>query len=65
MGKLLKTTEAAERLHVHPDTVRRWIKDGRFPNARKLGPTDKSPYAIPEADIAAFEQSLQVIQTGD
>ena len=63
--KLLLTAEAAKRLHVHPDTIRRWIKDGYFPNARKLGPTPKSRYAIPEEDIIALERKLQVGSTAD
>ena len=28
MSKYLTTKEAAERLHVHPDTLRRWVKEG-------------------------------------
>lgn len=36
-GDLISVSEAARRLSVHRETVRRWIHDGRLP-ALRLGP---------------------------
>ena len=36
MDTLLTREEAAEYLRVHPDTVRRWAREGRFPE-HKIG----------------------------
>lgn len=37
MDTLLTRDEAAEYLRVHPDTVRRWAREGRFPEHRIAG----------------------------
>jgi excisionase family DNA binding protein len=55
----LTVRQAAERLEVHPNTVSQWIRQGYFPGAYKRGPTKTSPYAIPEADVDAFEAKLK------
>lgn len=34
----LSDTEIATRLGVHRTTVRRWVREGRFPKPVKLGP---------------------------
>lgn len=58
--RTLSTIEAGERLGVHDLTIRRWIEEGRFPNAFRKNPfNDKSPYRIPETDIKAFEAERQ------
>jgi excisionase family DNA binding protein len=36
-GNFLTTTQAAERLHVHPKTVGRWAREGRLACLRTLG----------------------------
>jgi excisionase family DNA binding protein len=42
--------EFADKLHVHPNTVRRAIKKGRI-SAFRVGAAKKSPYRIPSAEI--------------
>lgn len=37
MDTLLTREEAGELLRVHPDTVRRWAREGRFPEHRIAG----------------------------
>lgn len=54
-GKLLTSTQAAERLGVSRMTINKWINDGQFPNAYKLSGSGQSPYRIPEADVEAIE----------
>lgn len=51
----LSVTEVAERLGVHPRTIRRWIQSGEFPNARRVRPIRRSPFRIPMSDVIAFE----------
>ena len=52
----LSTTEVADRLEVHRNTVISWIRKGYFPNARKVGLGKNSPYVIPESDVTEFEE---------
>lgn len=47
--KLLRLSEAAERLNVHRATVYRWITEGRLPAVRLGGPG--SPVRIPEDEL--------------
>jgi excisionase family DNA binding protein len=48
-GRMLTVEQAAERLQAHPQTVRKWLRDGKLkgvmPGGTKLG------YRIPEAEI--------------
>jgi excisionase family DNA binding protein len=45
--------EIAKRLSVHEESVRRWLRAGRFPNAIKL-PEGRGDWRIPVTDVAAF-----------
>ncbi len=47
----LTVNQIAERLQVHPETVRRWLRDGRL-RGRNFG--GKSGYRVREADLEAF-----------
>ncbi|MBA2609780.1 MAG: helix-turn-helix domain-containing protein [Actinobacteria bacterium] len=42
--------EVAKRLHKNPETIRRWIREGKLP-AQKIG----SQHFIEEGDVAARE----------
>ena len=49
----LSTTQVAQMCGVTDETIRRWIRQGRFPGAyRGLGVT--SPYHIPREEVEAF-----------
>lgn len=48
----LTVEEAAERLRVHPESVRRWLRAGRFPHARRL--SVRAGWRIPQADVDAL-----------
>jgi excisionase family DNA binding protein len=52
---MLTTTQAAERLSVHPETVRRLVKAGKL-NAVKLSidETTRSQLRIDEKELKAF-----------
>ncbi len=47
----LTVAQIAERLQVHPETVRRWLRDGRL-NGRNFG--GKGGYRVRERDLEAF-----------
>ncbi len=49
----LTTQEVAQRCHVKPQTVRRWIRAGRFPNVHQVGL--RGDYRIPEGDLVELE----------
>lgn len=50
--RLLSVREVAERLSVHPETVRRYLRDGTLPG-RHL----KQGWRVKESDVAAFIES--------
>ena len=51
MSELLATTDVAQRYGVTVTAVARWCRDGRFPNAWRLG----RAWVIPAADLDGFE----------
>lgn len=60
---MLRVKEVADRLHVHPATVYRWIKQGhlqavRYGQIQPVGITATGgAIRIPEASVAAFENA--------
>jgi excisionase family DNA binding protein len=52
---MLTTTQAAERLSVHPDTIRRLVKAGKLKAVKlSIDDTTRSQLRIDEADLQAF-----------
>jgi excisionase family DNA binding protein len=51
---MLTVPEAARRVGRHPETVRRWIREGKLA-ARKVG----TQHVIEERDLTAFEASSE------
>jgi excisionase family DNA binding protein len=49
---LLTVAEAAERLRLNSETIRRWLRDGRLTGVH-LG-SDKAGWRISERDLDAF-----------
>ena len=49
----IKASEAARMCGVSSRTIRRWIKKGLFPGARR-GLGKSSPYLIPRREVEAF-----------
>jgi len=45
----LTVQEVAEILKVHKETVRVWLRKGRFPHARLISP--RAGWRIPRADV--------------
>ncbi|MBB6448012.1 helix-turn-helix domain-containing protein [Bacillus benzoevorans] len=52
MRDLLTVREVAERLQKSEETVKRWLRSGKFPNAYKK--TDKQGWQIPQQDLQAL-----------
>lgn len=50
----LKVVEAAGRLRVHPETIRVWLRHGRFPHAYQLG--RRGGWRIPPDDLTAMKE---------
>lgn len=50
----LTVRKAAEILGASVRTVQKWLNQGHFPKAYKLGPGTTSPWRIPETDVWAF-----------
>jgi excisionase family DNA binding protein len=47
--QLLTVVQVAERLQLHPETIRRWVREGKLP-AVKLG-SDRAGFRIRESDV--------------
>jgi chromosome partitioning protein len=58
MDKFLTTDEVAKRLHLHQNTVIRYIRDGKLP-AAKVG----NAYRIKESVLAAFVGDAEMVDT--
>ena len=52
MENLLTVREVAKRLQKSEETVKRWLRSGKFPNAYKE--TDKQGWQIPHQDLQTF-----------
>jgi DNA-binding CsgD family transcriptional regulator len=50
----LTAGQAARQLCTTPQTVRRWIREGRFPNARR--DPDSGYWRVPAGDLQAFRR---------
>jgi excisionase family DNA binding protein len=50
--KLLTVPEVAERLRAAPETVRRWLRQGRLRGVLPGG--DRFGYRIPESEVRRF-----------
>lgn len=55
---MLTVPEAARRTRRHPETIRRWIREGKLP-ARKVG----TQHVIEEQDLTAFLASADRLPT--
>jgi excisionase family DNA binding protein len=55
--KLLTTTQAAKRLNLNVETIRRWIRDGRLDQGAviNLGTEENPRYRIRESALEAIE----------
>lgn len=51
--KLLTIKQVAERLQLHPDTIKRMIRSGKL-QAAKMGEAKNSHYRISELALTAF-----------
>lgn len=52
--RLLTVAQVAERLQANPETVRRWLRQGRLPGVQLGG--DRLGWRVRESDIEAFVQ---------
>lgn len=55
----LTTTEVAEQLRVHENTVYRWLAAKEFPGAYQL-PGRRGEWRIPQASLDGFRQKREV-----
>ena len=57
--KLYTTSEAAEFFSVTPQTIRRWVKKGIFPNVKQVNFLERRiPFSDMEKIKTQFEQSI-------
>jgi predicted site-specific integrase-resolvase len=54
MAKLLKASEVAKRLGAAHSSVRKWCKQGKFPNAELVETVLGPVWLIPESDLKGF-----------
>ena len=56
--KLYTANEVAEILNVHPETVRRYIREGLL-EAKVLGKRDRPQYRISEAQLRRYIEGTE------
>lgn len=56
--KAYKASEVAERFEVDSSTVRGWLRQGRFPNARLEETILGKVWLIPESDLKDFQKPM-------
>jgi excisionase family DNA binding protein len=54
--RLFTVDEAAEFLKVHPESVRRWLRDGKLHGHRV---TRRAGWRIPEAELRKFAMGTE------
>jgi excisionase family DNA binding protein len=62
-GRLLTVAEVAERLRTHPETVRRWMREGKLRGVRLGGP--KLGWRVAEAELERFLADAGARGTGN
>lgn len=60
MPKLYTVESLAEHFSKHTKTIRMWIEEGLFPNARKI----KGGWYVPESDVTALFTKQQESMPG-
>ena len=50
----LTKKQVAASLHCCGDTITLWIKQGKFPGAKRLSPAGSSKWLIPASDVEAL-----------
>jgi len=51
---LLKKAQVAEKVGLHPETIARLAREGRFPRALRLGPSMRSGVRWVESEVDAW-----------
>jgi len=54
-SRYLTVHEVADVMRTHPETIRRWLRRGFFPNALKT--PSGHDWRIPESDLEALRQA--------
>jgi predicted DNA-binding transcriptional regulator AlpA len=54
MSQLLSKTQAAAKLGVHPESLMRMCREGRFPSPVKLGAGQNSAVRFVEAEVTGW-----------
>ena len=60
-GDTVSIAEAAQTLHVHEKTLRRWIRTGRIPATKVEGPYGPQ-YQVPVSALGSAQQVLDVVK---
>lgn len=62
-GTYLTTSETARRLSVEPETIARWCRDGRFPDAFKTDPEGETgEWRIPTDNVRRMREKADAAE---
>jgi len=61
-NNLLTVKQVASLLDIGPRTIHRWIAQGHFSGAYKVGFARNSRYRIPQSDVDVFLQKIKECQ---
>jgi len=53
MGRMLKVNQVAERVNAHPETVRRWLREGTLRGVL-IGGTTRGNWRVDEDEVERY-----------
>jgi predicted site-specific integrase-resolvase len=57
--RYLTPAQVAKELNIHPQTMRRYLREDRFPGTVRLNNSPRAPYRVPETALTEWAKRNQ------